>query len=266
MKSVARIFGCAPWPSAQPQLFYRYRTRPESRPWPCRSPKKLFFHPLNVEIRHRRSNSDINAAITGLRALHSGSSRAADPLGRKKCMPDCRSHCVPPPSSHRPSYRREPGSAPTKYFRIRQVAGRGNIVENRRAHKVSGCVLCPSVAAIKQNFRTLLPPRLISGFDPFLACCVTTGPICTRSPQTACRRRGPLQRRQSSPGKSSALRQSSRQYRDRKAALSGASECAVADDLRRHRHIRVRQEDDMILRAYPGHWQRFPCSAERAQI
>ena len=38
-------------------------------------------------------------------------------------------------------------------------------------------------------------------------------------------------------------------YRNRKTTLSGASESAVANDLRRHLHIGVRKNDHVILRA-----------------
>jgi len=38
-------------------------------------------------------------------------------------------------------------------------------------------------------------------------------------------------------------------YRDRdgEATLAGAAECTVTDDLRGHRHVRVGEDDDVIL-------------------
>src|SRR5712692_6954289 len=130
-----------------------------------------------------------------------------------------------------------------------QLARGGNAIENSWLHEVTSLMLWnPRVAAVQQDFRSLLHASGDQRLDPCLALRCDHGAHLHAlvEPVAYPQRRGGLGNRVT---KSFLCFTNRHCHGDGQAALPGAAEGAVADDLRGHLHVSVWQNNDMVLGA-----------------
>ena len=130
-----------------------------------------------------------------------------------------------------------------------EIAGRGNVVENRGLHEVAGFVFRNlRVAAVEQNLCALLFAESDQRFDALFA---------LRRDHRAHLHAffEAVADFEFRSGVGDGIAEGFLRFADRdrdgdgEAALAGASEGAVADDLRGHGHVGVGKNDDVILRS-----------------
>src|ERR1039458_9526859 len=134
-------------------------------------------------------------------------------------------------------------------FGVSEIAGRGNVVEDRGLHEVARFVFRNlRVAAIEQDLRALLFSESDQRFDSLFTLRRDHGAHLDAFVEAVAdfEFRGSV---------GNGIAESSLGFadgdgdRDSEATLAGASEGAVADDLRGHGHVGVRKNDDVILGA-----------------
>src|ERR1700688_2967226 len=132
-------------------------------------------------------------------------------------------------------------------FSVVEIAGSGDVVEDGGIYEVAGFVIRDfGVASVEQNFCALLFAEGDEGFDGFFALRRNHGAHLDIFIETVAdfEFRG---------GVGDGVAESLLRFADGdgdgdgEAALAGASEGAVADDLRGHGHVGVGENDDMIL-------------------
>ena len=152
-----------------------------SRPCPCRSPKKLFFHPLNGKVSHGRGDADVDPDVARRRfvaeAARSGSARRE----QRRLI------AVGTTFQEGQRFVQAAGvneaQHGTENLRVGDLAGGWHIVEDRRLHEVSRFVLRNlRVAPVQQELsRPAFHRRRSDDSTRSLLCGVITGPICMPS-------------------------------------------------------------------------------------
>src|SRR5215831_9445834 len=132
---------------------------------------------------------------------------------------------------------------------VGEFAGGGHAIEHRRLHEVASLVLRNSwVAAVEHDFGAIFRAHANQALDAVFA--LASYDRAHLYPFVEAVADAQIRRRLGN-GAAKRLLCFANGYRDRdgQAALASASKGAVGDDLRRHLHVRVRQDDDVILRS-----------------
>src|SRR3984957_3297125 len=134
-------------------------------------------------------------------------------------------------------------------FRVGEVAGFGNVVEDGGLDEVAGFVARDfGVASVEQNFCALLFAEADERFDALFALRRDYGAHLDAIFET-------VADFEFGSGVGDGVAKSFLRFadgdchRDGEAALARASESAVADDLRGHGHVGVGEDDDVVFRA-----------------
>src|SRR5580704_6938026 len=209
--------------------------------------EEAVFPSAEREIGHGRGDSDVDANIACGRFI-AKTSRCCSARGEERSLIAIGAafekgqrlvHIV----------RMDQAEHRSKYFGISDLAGRRHIIKNRRVHEIARFVFWNfRVTSIEQNFGALLLTDADERLDTLLALRCNHGPHLNArfKAVTHAEFRGRFGNRVAK----SLLRFANRdRNRNSEAALPGAPEGAVADYLRRHRHVGVRKHDDMILRS-----------------
>src|ERR1022692_1401744 len=197
------------------------------------------------EVGHGRGDSDVDADIS-CRSFVAEAARGGSARREQRCLIAVRAAF-----EEREGFIHGIGVNEaydgTEDFCISKIAGRGNVVEDRGLHKVAVLVFRDlRVAAIEQDLRALLFAEVDERLDALFTLRRDHGPHLHAFVEAVT----DFQLRSSVGNEvTESLLRFSDGYGDRngEATLAGASERAVADDLRSHGHVGVGENDDVIL-------------------
>src|SRR5437899_2773175 len=199
------------------------------------------------KVRHRRGHADIDPDLACRRLIAKAARRRSARCEQRRLIAVSAAleegerfvHVI---RVHQAQHRPED-------FRICDFAGGRNIIEDSRLHEITALTLGdPRIASIEQNLRSLLLPHPDERFDSFLTLRSDHWPHlhAVLKPVSDLKLRSRIRDRITKR----LLRFSNRDCdRNSKAALPGASEGAVADNLCGHRHVGIGQHDHVILRS-----------------
>src|SRR5580693_5295637 len=197
------------------------------------------------EIGHGRGDSDVDADISGGRFVTEAARSRATRCEQRRLV------AVGAAFEEGEGFVHTVGVDQTENraedFRVGEVAGRRNVVENRGVHEVSHLVARdPRVAPVEQDFRALLLAETDERFHTLFSLrrddgahlhaffeAVAHFELCSSV----------------SDGVAKSLLRFADSDSDGngEATLAGASKSAITDDLRRHGHVRVGEHYDVIL-------------------